>query len=54
MDAGLHMSVIRLRGIIWIVSILLTAGLGWYVYDIVVVFQRSVPLYEKAVEIFND
>jgi len=48
MDAGLHMSVIRLRGIIWIVSILLTAGLGWYVYDIVVVFQRSVPLYEKA------
>jgi len=36
------MSVTRLREIIWIASILLTAGLGWYVYEIIVVAQGSV------------
>jgi hypothetical protein len=35
------MSVTRLREIIWIVSCLLTAGLGWYVREIVVVAKSG-------------
>ena len=42
------MSVTRLREIIWIASGLLTVGLGWYVYDIVVVFNQAEPLYQKS------
>jgi len=42
------MSVTRLREIIWLVSCLLTAGLGWYVYGIVVVFNGAEPMYQKS------
>lgn len=42
------MSVTRLREIIWLVSCLLTAGLGWYVYGIVVVFTGAEPMYQKS------
>jgi len=42
------MNVSRLRNTIWIVSALLTAGLGWYVYEIVVVFRNSESLVASA------
>ena len=42
------MNVSRLRTTIWIVSALLTAGLGWYVYEIVVVFKNSQSLVASA------
>ena len=35
------MSVTRLREIIWIASLLLTAGLGWYVYEIIAVAKAG-------------
>ena len=42
------MNVSRLRTTIWIVSALLTAGLGWYVLEIVVVFKNSQSLVASA------
>ena len=38
------MNVSRLRTTIWIISALLTAGLGRYVYEIVIVFKNSPSL----------
>jgi len=42
------MSVTRLREIIWIVSILLTAGLGWYVYEIIDASRSGAALVDKG------
>lgn len=42
------MSVTRLREIIWIVSLLLTTGLGIYVYDIIVVARNEGNLIDTA------
>jgi len=50
------MSVTRLREIIWIVSCLLTVGLGWYVYDIIVVARSEGALIsvEKVKDTLQD
>ena len=50
------MNVSRLRTTIWIVSALLTVGLGRYVYEIVVVFKNSKSLvaHEEVKRVLED